>query len=65
MTPIHPSEFQAVIPISTDTLCQALVKVCIKFPILFWNWYSYAFIDGGSFATGFASDLCVVKANCP
>jgi len=64
-SPVAPSEFKALIPTGSDTICQSLVKVVIQFPILFWRWFSYAHTDSGSINTPFAQDLCDTISNCP
>lgn len=63
--PIPPSQFQALIPKPTDTLCQAIVKVFIQLPVLFYRWVKYAFNENGTPSDAFQTEICDVRKNCP
>lgn len=64
-TPIKPSEFKAVIPTADDTVAQAIVKVFIRFPILFYRWFSYTYRADMTFSDEVKAALCKVASECP
>jgi len=53
-----PSEFNAVVVLPTDNLAVAMVKVFIRFPVLFCRWYVTVFQANGTFTTEFQRKLC-------
>ena len=49
--PVPPAQFQAVIPQANASVCEKLVNALIKFPLLFYQWYSWAFDNDGNWST--------------
>jgi hypothetical protein len=65
LTPVLPAAFKEVIPLPTDTICQAMVKSLIRFPILLWRYYQYAWTEEGFLTEAYKTELCAVLRDCP
>lgn len=46
--PIVPDDIKAILPASNSSICAKLLAGLVKFPILFYQWYSWAFNADGS-----------------
>lgn len=65
-SPVLPSDALEVVIQPDDSLCAALVKLLIRWPILFYKYTKYKYAFDGSFTTEFANEMCeALKTNCP
>lgn len=57
--PLKPSEVKEVVVLSTDTLCEAFKKTFIRFPIVFFTWYRWAYNADGSISDEYKKVICM------
>ena len=57
MSPILPSQFQETISSPTATLCGNFVNTLLRFPTLFYQWFSWAFNASGEITPEFRREI--------
>jgi hypothetical protein len=62
--PIPPSLFKDVIPASSGSVCDKLLKVLTVFPQRFYSWYSWKYLESGEFSDEFKDMLCAACGPC-
>lgn len=61
-SPVPVAAFKAVTSKREDPIRVRIVKL-VKFMILFYRWYKYAYDSSGRFTGEFSADLCNVPCN--
>lgn len=64
-SPVRPSQVAACIPDPLTTLSEAIRRVDMELPVLFYQWFSTMFNEDGTITDGFKADLCAMRTNCP
>lgn len=62
-SPILPSEFKALVPAGSGSLCDKLLRALKNFPLKFSQWYSYVYGENGDFTDEFKADLCAIDCD--
>lgn len=58
MSPVLPSELEAVIVLPTDTLAVAIVKTYVRLPVLVYRFFSWAVLSDGTLSAEAEAWLC-------
>jgi len=65
-SPVLPADALEVVIQPDDSLCTALVKLLIRWPILFYQYTKYKYNESGSFTPEFSTEMCEgLEASCP
>lgn len=56
--PLKPSEVQEVVVLATDSICTGFVKTFIRFPVIFYKWYKWAYNADGSISDEYKQVIC-------
>lgn len=58
MSPVLPSELEAVIVLPTDTMAVAIVKTYVRLPVLVYRFLSWALLSDGTPSGEFENWIC-------
>lgn len=56
-SPVLPSEFKNVISDPTSSMCGNFINTLLRFPVLFYNWFSWAFNTAGDASNDFKREI--------
>lgn len=62
-SPLAPSTIKDAIPSASGSFCEKFLRA-LEIPRLFYEWYSYAYLENGEFTDDFVADICAVKCEC-
>lgn len=62
ITPVLPSELEALLPSGQEPLCSVMVKFFL-WQLLYWRWHTYAFTNG-EMTEAFIAEVCFAVKFC-